>query len=215
MNFVLVFVLAFRRTLGALFSSGRNRQAIHERFRFILILNRRSGVSFILRFDFLSLRLFHSFGRGVSCLLERLILDSDTLCLENIEQFFVFGFNEIEPSFCCFCFLFGLSQEISKSSHLRVCGVRAMMCDMINRSSHAAGAAPLPDLFAHAGDTTGVLCQCIHKNIVVIVLLDDRGHLIVRAHSPTLNHTKPSRDFVRHQFALARQQFDDLRRYSG
>ena len=85
MNFVLVFVFVFKRALDALFSNDRNRQAIHERFRFIFIFNRRNDVSFILRFDFLSFRFLCNFDRGVSCLFKEFILDFDMFCLENIE----------------------------------------------------------------------------------------------------------------------------------
>ena len=158
MSFVFVFVLVFKRALDALLSSDRNRQMIHERFRLIFIFNRRSGVNFILRFDFFSFRLFRNFDRDVNCFFKRFILDSDTLCFENIEQFLVLDFSEIESSFRCFCSLFELNQEILKSSHFRVCDVRAIICDMISRSSHVANATSLFDFFAHASGTTGVFC---------------------------------------------------------
>ena len=196
MNFVLVFIFVFKRTFDALLSNDRNRQTIHKQFRFIFIFNRCNDVNFILRFDFLSLRFFYNFDRNVNCFLEKLILDFDTFCFKNIKQFFVLDFNEIEPSFRCLCSFFKLNQEISKSSHFRVCNIHAIMCDMINYSNHVANATSLFDFFAHASDTTNVLCQCIHENIVVIIFFDDREHFIVRAHNSTFNHTKSSQDFV-------------------
>ena len=214
MNFVFVFVFVFKQTFNALLSNDRNCQTIHKQFRFIFIFNRRNDVNFIFRFDFLSLWLFCNFGRNVNCLFKKFILNSDTLYFENIKQFFVFDFNEIESSFRCFCFLLELNQKISKSSHFRVCDVRAIMCDMINRNNHAANATSLFNFFAHASDTTNVFCQCIHENIVIIILFDDREHFIVRAHNSAFNHTKSSRNFVWHQLALARQQFNDLQKYN-
>ena len=204
MNFVFVFVFVFKRALDALLSSDRNRQTIHKRFRFIFILNHYNGVNFILRLDFFPLWFFHNSDRSVNCFLKELIFDSDTFCFENIKQFFVLDFSEIESSFCCLCSLLELNQKILKSSHFRVCDVRAIMYDMINHNNYAANVTSLFDLFAHASDTTNVLCQCIHKNIVVIIFFDDRGHLIVRAHNSMFNYTKSSRNFVRHQLAFAR-----------
>ena len=61
MNFVLIFVLVLKWALDALLSNDRNYQATHERFRFILILNRCNDVSFILRLDFLSFRFLRNF----------------------------------------------------------------------------------------------------------------------------------------------------------
>ena len=215
MNFVFVFVFIFKRALDALFSSDRNRQAIHKRFRFIFIFNRRNGVNFIFYFDLLLFRFLCNFDRNINCLFKKFIFDFNTLCLENIKQFLVLDFNEIESSFCCFCFFFELNQKILKSSHFRVCDVRVMMCDMINHNNHVANTTSLFNFFAHTSGTTNVLCQYIHKNIVVIIFFDDREHLIVRAHNSTFNHTKSSRNFVRHQLAFARQQLDDLRKYNN
>ena len=179
-----------------MFSNDRNCQAIHERFRFIFIFNRRNDVSFIFRFDFFSFRFLYNFDRNVNYFFEKFIFDFDTFCFENIEQFLVLDFSEIESSFRCLCFLFELNQKILKSSHFRVCGVRAMMCDMINCNNHVANATSLFDFFAHTSDMTNVLCQCIYKNIVVIIFFDDRGHFIVRAHNSAFNHTKSSQDFI-------------------
>ena len=215
MNFVFIFALVFKRALDALLSNNRNHQATHERFRFIFILNRCNNVNFIFRFNLLSLRFFCNSDRDISCLFEKFILNFDTFCFENIKQFLVFDFNEIESSFRYFCSFLKLNQKISKLSHFRVCDVRVMMCNMINRNNHAASATSLLDFFAHANNTTNILCQCIHKNIVVIILLNNREHFIVRAHNSTFNHTKSSRNFVRHQFALARQQLNDLRKYNN
>ena len=210
MNFAFVFVFVLRRAFDALLLNDRNRQTIYERFRLIFIFNRCNDVSIIFRFDFFSLRLFRNSDRNVNCFFERFILNLDTLCFENIEQFLVFDFSEIESSFRCFRFLLKLSQEISKSSHFRVDDVRAIMYNMINRNNHVASAMSLFDFFAHANDTTNVLCQRIHKNIIIIILFDDREHFIIHAHDPTFNHTKSSRNLNRHQLALARQWLNNL-----
>ena len=158
MNFVFIFIFIFKRAFDALFSSDRNRQTIYERFRFIFIFNRRNDINFIFYFDFLSFRLFRNFDRNVNCFFEKFIFDFGTLCLKNIEQFFIFDFSEIESSFCYFCFFLELNQKILKSLHFRVCDVCAMMCDMINYNNHAVNATLLFDFFAHASDTTNVLC---------------------------------------------------------
>ena len=210
MSFVFIFILVFKRAFDALFSNDYNRQTIHKQFCFIFILNRRDDVNFILRLDLFSLRFLRNFNRNVNCFFEKLILDSGTLCLENIKQFLILDFSEIESSFCCLRFLLKLNQEISKSSHFRVDDVRAMMCDMINRNNHVASATSLFDFFTHTNDMTNVFYQRIHKNIVVIIFFDDRGHLIVHAHNSALNHTKSSRNFDRHQFAFARQRLNNL-----
>ena len=146
----------------------------------------------------------------INCFFKKFIFNFDTLCFKNIEQFFIFDFNEIKSSFHCFRFLFKLNQKILKSLHFRVDDVRSIMCDMINRSNHVANATSLFNFFTHANNTTNVLYQCIYENIVVIIFFDDREHFIVRAHNSTFNYIKSSRNFNRHQLALARQQLDDL-----
>ena len=178
-----------------MFSSDRNYQTTHKRFHFIFIFNCRNDVSFIFHFNFLSLRFLCNFDRNVNCFFKKFILDSDTFCFENIKQFLVFGFSEIESSFRCLRSLLKLNQEILKLSHFRVDGVRAMMCDMINYSNHVVNATSLFDFFAHASDMTNVLYQRIYENIIIIIFLDDREHFIVRAHDSTFNHIKSSRDF--------------------
>ena len=198
MNFIFVFVFIFKRMFDALFLNDRNRQTIYKRFRFIFIFNRRNDVSFILHFNFLSFWFFRNFDRSVNCFFEKFIFDFDTFCLENIKQFLIFDFNEIESSLRCFCSLFKLNQKISKSSHFRVNDVRVMMYDMINRNNYVASATSFFDLFAHASDTTNVLYQRIHKNIIIIIFFNDREHFIVRAHNSTLNYTKSSRNFNWH-----------------
>ena len=189
-NFAFVFILAFKQALDALLSNNRNHQAIHKQFCFIFILNRHNDVNFILHFNFLSFRFFRNSDRNVNCFFKKFILDFNTFCLENIEQFFIFDFNEIESSFRCFRSFFKLSQKISKSSHFRVDDIRAIMCDIINRNNHVANATLLFNFFTHANNTTDVLYQCIHENIVIIIFFNDREHFIVRAHNSTFNYTK-------------------------
>ena len=173
MNFVLVFVLVFKRAFNALFSNDRNHQIIHERFRFIFIFNRRNDVNFIFRFNVLSFRFFRNLDRDVNFFFEKFILDFDTFCFENIKQFLVLDLNEIESSFCCFHSFFKLNQKISKSSHFRVDDVRLMMCDIINCNNYVANAILLFDFFAHANDTTSIFCQRIQKNVVIIFFFDN------------------------------------------
>ena len=93
----------------ALFLNDRNHQTIHEQFHFIFILNYCNDVNIIFRFNFLSFRLLYNFDRNVNCFFKKLIFDSDTFYFENIKQFFIFDFNEIESSFCCLRFLFKLN----------------------------------------------------------------------------------------------------------
>ena len=158
MNFILVFAFVFKRAFDALFSNNRNHQTIHERFYFIFIFNRRNDVNFILHFDFFSFRFFRNFDQSVNYFFKKFIFDFNTFCFENIKQFLVFDFNEIESSFHCLRFLFKLNQKILKSLYFRVNDVRAMMCDIINRNNYVANAMLLLDIFAHASDTTSIFC---------------------------------------------------------
>ena len=159
MNFVFVFVFIFKRTFDALLLNDRNRQMIHERFCFIFIFNRYNDVNFILCFNVLSFRFFFNFNRDVNFLFKKFIFDFNTFCLDNIKQFFIFNFSEIESSFRCFGFFFKLNQEISKLSHFCVDDVRLMMCDIINHNNYVANTTLLFNFFAHASDTTSIFYQ--------------------------------------------------------
>ena len=108
-NFIFVFVFVLKRAFNALFLNNRNRQTIHEWFRFIFIFNYRNDVSFIFCFNFFSFRFFHNFDRNVNCFFEKFIFNFDTLCFKNIKQFFIFNFNEIKSSLRCLYFLFKLN----------------------------------------------------------------------------------------------------------
>ena len=108
-NFVFAFAFVLKRMLDALFSNDRNRQATHERFRLIFILNRRNDVNFILRLDLFSFWLLYNFDRNVNYFFEKLILNSDTLYFENIEQFLILDLSEIKSSFRCLCSLLELN----------------------------------------------------------------------------------------------------------
>ena len=156
MNFIFIFVFVFKWAFNALFSNDRNRQTIHERFHFIFIFNHYNDVNIIFHFNFFSLRFLRNSDRNVNFFFKKLILNSDTLCLENIKQFFVFDFNKIKTLLRCLRFFFKLNQKILKSSHFRIDDIRLIMCDMINRSNHVANATSLFNLFAHAGNTTNV-----------------------------------------------------------
>ena len=109
MNFIFVFVFIFKWTFNALFSNDRNHQIIHERFRFIFIFNRCNDINFIFRFNVFSFHFLRNFNRDVNFLFEKFILNFDTLYFENIKQFFIFNFSEIESSFRYFYFLLKLN----------------------------------------------------------------------------------------------------------
>ena len=125
-------------------------------------------------------------------------------CFKNIEQFLIFNFNEIESSFRCFHSFFKLNQEILKSLHFRVNDIRAMMYNIINRNNYIVNATLLFNFFVYVNDTTNVFNQRVHKNIVVIIFLNNCEHFIVHAHDSTFNHTKLSRNLNSYQFAFAR-----------
>ena len=81
-------------------------------------------------------------------------LDFNSFDFENIQQLLIFSFKKTKLIFRYFRFLFRLSQEISKTSHFRVCDIYSMMNYVIDDVNHVTSLMSLLHLLSHANNTT-------------------------------------------------------------